>query len=217
MFVGSLVAAYDSHKEDDLTPAQAQWFDVYRLILDHRPPIVPKQPGSDEYPAVLSCCKPPGKDVFAMKFRRWLYRLVMAPQFERIMSYIILTNVIAMAFYYHDGSDTYKSVVQAINDIGSLILFMEMMIKMGAFGFRQYFNIGWCQLEFVAAMCAMIDFLSVSLGAFSTDAPYLNNKLFRVVRVLRLLQLLRYTRGLNDMLQTLRYVTTDIVILFIVC
>jgi hypothetical protein len=104
LFVGSLVAAYDSHKEDDLSPIQEQWFDVYRLVLDHPPPIVPKKPGSDEYPALWPrFCKPPGKKIFAMKFRRQLYRLVMSKQFDRFMSSVILINVVVMAFYYHDA------------------------------------------------------------------------------------------------------------------
>jgi hypothetical protein len=84
------------------------------------------------------------------------------------------------------------------------LFFIEMMIKIGAFGLRQYFSVSWYQLEAISAIAAMIDFLSQSRGAFSTDAPYLNGKIFRAVRVLRLLQLLRYTRGLNDMLNTLR-------------
>lgn len=100
----------------------------------------------------------------------------------------------------------YESALKALNDICSWVFVIEWLLKMIAFGPRQYFLVGWHRYEFINVLASIIDFFTLGYGnLFAVNVPFVNPKLFRAFRVFRMFKVMVKLRGLSDLLQTLRY------------
>jgi len=77
------------------------------------------------------------------KFQLFWYKIVVSSVFETLIMLCILLNIFSMAIIYDGMSESYERMIDYINLIFSGIFFVEAVMKLTAFGFKNYFAIGW--------------------------------------------------------------------------
>ena len=175
---------------------------------------------------------PPELDDFMGAQRRVAYKVVMfdlggkgrGTTFELIISLLVLANTVVMALYYFEspeddeyilyGSDDYldlqktewRANLDRINDIFTAIFVLEMLLKLTAFGFRNYWRDSWNKFDVVVVFASLImvavdGFMGISvvpetytnkMGEYMNFDP----KTLRVMRVVKLVRVVRLLKGL---------------------
>merc|ERR1719421_2266139 len=151
----------------------------------------------------------------------------MGTSFDMLISFLIFANVVAMGLsfwrripmnevYYAKGKrseelldyqyTTYEQSLTILNDIFTFIFFLEMLLKLGAWGIRQSLQDYWNYLDAVLAITSMAGFIVER--ALSETFP-LNAAIFRIIRLARLtralraLRLMKRIQGIAGLIDTL--------------
>lgn len=109
--------------------------------------------------------------------------------FDTFIILVILLNMLQMAIEFEGMTPGYIAFIMATGYIFTAIFFVEMVLKMIAFG-STYFNTGWNKFDFFVVMASMLD---VVLLFFNANAGPLKSlaQLARVLRVLRVTRILK--------------------------
>ena len=150
-----------------------------------------------------SCCFS-YRDAF-YRLRLNCFSLIDSKHFELVMLLAVVVSVVAMVVHHGEESSTYKSAWDRIADICSVLFVIEAAAKIIALGLNQYIRRAWRVLEFIIALCSLVDLIGNSWGAFNPEADYLNPLIFGTIRLLRMLYLIKLSRSLSDLFSTLLF------------
>lgn len=230
LFVGAVVDKFNELKADSngvnplLTPEQQEYTAAMSNMIKTRPITKPMPPRRQ---------KPwGGKGVY--QFRMKLYNLTMwdlqgrnmGTTFDMMISMLIMINVLFMGLsmwkrvpvntiYYATGDNTdlidyqyndYEKMLSFVNDIFTWLFFGEMVLKLTAWGWKQYSQDYWNYLDGILAITSVVGFI---IERAMTSAFPLNAGVFRIIRLARLtralraLRLMKRIQGIAGLIDTL--------------
>uniref|UniRef100_A0AAR2LCI8 Voltage-dependent P/Q-type calcium channel subunit alpha-1A n=1 Tax=Pygocentrus nattereri TaxID=42514 RepID=A0AAR2LCI8_PYGNA len=153
-----------------------------------------------------------------LSFQYRMWQFVVSPPFEYSIMALIALNTIVLMMKYHEASDLYDKVLKNLNIVFTILFFMECILKMIAFGVRNYFRDAWNIFDFVSILGSITDILVTELGN-----NIINVRFLRLFRAARLIKLLRQGETIRILLWTfvqsfkaLPYVCLLIAILFFI-
>ena len=175
---------------------------------------------------------PPELDDFMGAQRMVAYKIVMfdldgtdrGTFFELIISLLVLANTVVMSLYYFEspekgeyveqGSDAFddlqdtewRATLDLINDGFTAVFVMEMLLKITAFGAKNYWRDPWNKFDVVVVFASLVmvavdGFMGIAVVPETyTDmvGNYMNfdPKTLRVMRVVKLVRVVRLLKGL---------------------
>ncbi|XP_037390280.1 calcium channel, voltage-dependent, P/Q type, alpha 1A subunit, b isoform X11 [Pygocentrus nattereri] len=155
-----------------------------------------------------------------LSFQYRMWQFVVSPPFEYSIMALIALNTIVLMMKYHEASDLYDKVLKNLNIVFTILFFMECILKMIAFGVRNYFRDAWNIFDFVSILGSITDILVTELGPTNN---IINVRFLRLFRAARLIKLLRQGETIRILLWTfvqsfkaLPYVCLLIAILFFI-
>jgi len=235
LFVGAILDAYEGSRTDNLSEVQSKWFNTYRAILEHPPPLRMVRPRPQTtHPLQLVLLhqqqlqahtqdsntpplQPPPPSLTSRQrfqltchqrwwaFRQACYKLAQYEWTRRVMMAVVFLNSIFMGLMYTGMVDDYELAFLRLNDICSWVYVLECVMKLAGYGPVQYWAVHWHRYELVNAVFAVFDFFFISLSLLTVELPYFNPLFFRAFRVLRMFQLLDMFVGMRNLMQTLRF------------
>ncbi|KAH7723235.1 voltage-dependent calcium channel type D subunit alpha-1-like protein [Aphelenchoides avenae] len=124
------------------------------------------------------------EDKESMKYRIW--RLVTSTPFEYFIMAMICLNTIILMMKFHGNSEQYEKVLRFFNTALTAVFTVESILKILAFGVRNYFRDGWNRFDFITVVGSITDALVTEFGGHFVSLGFL--RLFRAARLIRLLQ-----------------------------
>nr|QRX85587.1 voltage-dependent calcium channel non-L type alpha-1 [Heterodera elachista] len=124
------------------------------------------------------------EDKNSMKYRIW--RLVTSTPFEYFIMAMIVLNTIILMMKFHGNSLDYEKVLRIFNTALTAVFTVESILKILAFGVRNYFKDGWNRFDFITVVGSITDALVTEFGGHFVSLGFL--RLFRAARLIRLLQ-----------------------------
>ncbi|KAI4899043.1 hypothetical protein NFI96_001213, partial [Prochilodus magdalenae] len=103
------------------------------------------------------------KNKLSFQYRMWQF--VVSPPFEYSIMALIALNTIVLMMKYHEAPELYDQVLKNLNIVFTILFFMECILKMIAFGVRNYFRDAWNIFDFVSILGSITDILVTELGA----------------------------------------------------
>eukprot|EP00613_Pedinella_sp_CCMP2098_P008916 CAMPEP_0171677750 /NCGR_PEP_ID=MMETSP0990-20121206/55239_1 /TAXON_ID=483369 /ORGANISM="non described non described, Strain CCMP2098" /LENGTH=580 /DNA_ID=CAMNT_0012264227 /DNA_START=113 /DNA_END=1852 /DNA_ORIENTATION=+ len=212
LFVGAVVDKFNELKSQGggnllQTEEQAQYSESMALMARMRPfqvPLPPKKPrkkkGEENFGYTLKW----------YEARMKAYNVVMwdtsgknmGTTFDMCVSGLVMINIVVMGMYYwrrlpdgdlydptgqpmqdYQGTPYYQGL-EFVNTIFTFLFLVEMLLKITAWGFKQYIRDMWNQLDFFLVVSSVLGFI-VDIVLTSGSIP-LNPAVFRIVRVARL-------------------------------
>jgi hypothetical protein len=237
LFVGAVVDKFNELKEANggknplQTEEQAQYSESMELMARMRPfkrPLPPKKPSKK-----FDKCYSLSQHIYTARMK--CYAIVMwdtsgkgmGATFDICISFLVMMNIFVMGMYYwrrlpegaaykieseeilkYQTSD-YYNILELLNNIFTFIFLAEMLLKWGAWGFAQYFEDMWNQLDFVLVISSVAGYF-VELLLTSGSFP-LNPAVFRILRVARLTRALKSIRMVRRVKGIARLVDTLVV------
>ncbi|XP_047738439.1 voltage-dependent calcium channel type A subunit alpha-1 [Hyalella azteca] len=157
------------------------------------------------------------KERLSLKYKTW--KVVVSTPFEYLIMTLIVLNTILLMMKFHNQSKIYQRSLHYLNSFFTALFTIECMLKISAFGIRNYFKDNWNTFDFICVVGSIIDALVVEFGSNS----YINLRFLRLFRAARLIKLLRQGDTIRILLWTfiqsfkaLPYVCLLIVILFFI-
>ncbi|KAL1265915.1 hypothetical protein QQF64_003942 [Cirrhinus molitorella] len=152
----------------------------------------------------------------SFQYRMWQF--VVSPPFEYSIMALIALNTIVLMMKYHGAPLAYDAVLKNLNIVFTTLFFMECVLKIIAFGARNYFRDAWNIFDFVSVIGSITDILVTELWD-----NFINLSFLRLFRAARLIKLLRQGETIRILLWTfvqsfkaLPYVCLLIAILFFI-
>uniref|UniRef100_A0A4W4EVK5 Voltage-dependent P/Q-type calcium channel subunit alpha-1A n=1 Tax=Electrophorus electricus TaxID=8005 RepID=A0A4W4EVK5_ELEEL len=153
-----------------------------------------------------------------LSFQYRMWQFVVSTPFEYSIMSLITLNTIVLMMKYHDAPEMYDKVLKNLNIVFTILFFMECILKMIAFGVRNYFRDAWNIFDFVSILGSIMDILVTEFGN-----NVINVRFLRLFRAARLIKLLRQGETIRILLWTfvqsfkaLPYVCLLIAILFFI-
>uniref|UniRef100_A0A5S6QUK1 Voltage-dependent calcium channel type A subunit alpha-1 n=1 Tax=Trichuris muris TaxID=70415 RepID=A0A5S6QUK1_TRIMR len=129
-------------------------------------------------------CRYIPNDKESIKYRIW--EMVVSGPFEYfIMSMICLNTIILMMSYYQEPQ-LYRTVLRYLNSSLTFVFTIEALLKILAFGVRNYFKDGWNTFDFITVIGSITDALVTEFGGNFVSLGFL--RLFRAARLIKLLR-----------------------------
>uniref|UniRef100_A0A8C2J5F2 Voltage-dependent P/Q-type calcium channel subunit alpha-1A n=1 Tax=Cyprinus carpio TaxID=7962 RepID=A0A8C2J5F2_CYPCA len=154
----------------------------------------------------------------SFQYRMWQF--VVSPPFEYSIMALIALNTIVLMMKYHGAPLTYDAVLKNLNIVFTTLFFMECVLKIIAFGPRNYIRDAWNIFDFVSVIGSITDILVTELWVSDN---FINLSFLRLFRAARLIKLLRQGETIRILLWTfvqsfkaLPYVCLLIAILFFI-
>ncbi|CAD5229555.1 unnamed protein product [Bursaphelenchus okinawaensis] len=120
----------------------------------------------------------------SLKYRIW--KLVTSTPFEYFIMAMICVNTIILMMKFHGNSEVYEKVLRFFNTALTAVFTVESILKILAFGVRNYFRDGWNRFDFITVVGSITDALVTEFGGHFVSLGFL--RLFRAARLIRLLQ-----------------------------
>ncbi|XP_026131251.1 calcium channel, voltage-dependent, P/Q type, alpha 1A subunit, b isoform X37 [Carassius auratus] len=156
------------------------------------------------------------KNKQSFQYRMWQF--VVSPPFEYSIMALIALNTIVLMMKYHKAPSMYDEVLKNLNIVFTTLFFMECVLKIIAFGPRNYVRDAWNIFDFVSVVGSITDILVTELWN-----NFINLSFLRLFRAARLIKLLRQGETIRILLWTfvqsfkaLPYVCLLIAILFFI-
>ncbi|KAF7688199.1 hypothetical protein HF521_014205 [Silurus meridionalis] len=121
-----------------------------------------------------------------LSFQYKMWQFVVSPPFEYSIMSLIALNTIVLMMKYHEASEMYDKVLKNLNIVFTILFFMECILKMIAFGIRNYFRDAWNIFDFVSILGSITDILVTELWNNIINVRFL--RLFRAARLIKLLR-----------------------------
>ncbi|XDV51463.1 hypothetical protein PO909_020336, partial [Leuciscus waleckii] len=152
----------------------------------------------------------------SFQYRMWQF--VVSPPFEYSIMALIALNTVVLMMKYDGASEAYDKVLKNLNIVFTTLFFMECILKIIAFGIKNYFRDAWNIFDFVSVIGSITDILVTEFGN-----NFINLSFLRLFRAARLIKLLRQGETIRILLWTfvqsfkaLPYVCLLIAILFFI-
>ncbi|KAL7065509.1 hypothetical protein AAHC03_04869 [Spirometra sp. Aus1] len=152
------------------------------------------------------------------QYRIWWF--VTSQPFEYCIFIFILINTISLAMKFESQPPIYADALDYLNMIFTGVFTVEFVLKLTAFGFKNYFSDPWNVFDFIIVVGSFVD---IVLSHIAEDSKFISINFFRLFRVMRLVKLLSRGEGIRTLLwtfvksfQALPYVALLILMLFFI-
>ncbi|KAF8571841.1 hypothetical protein P879_01070 [Paragonimus westermani] len=152
------------------------------------------------------------------QYRIWWF--ITSQPFEYCIFIFILINTISLAMKFEGQPNAYADALDYLNMIFTGVFTVEFVLKLTAFGFKNYFSDGWNVFDFIIVVGSFVD---INMSHLAANSKFISINFFRLFRVMRLAKLLNRGEGIRTLLwtfvksfQALPYVALLITMLFFI-
>ncbi|XP_044762301.1 voltage-dependent calcium channel type A subunit alpha-1 isoform X15 [Coccinella septempunctata] len=120
----------------------------------------------------------------SLKYKIW--RVVVSTPFEYFIMLLIVFNTLLLMMKYHESPPLMSNILAAMNIIFTFLFLCETVLKLIAFGIKNFFKDPWNTFDFVTVIGSIVDAMVVEFGENSINVGFL--RLFRAARLIKLLR-----------------------------
>ncbi|XP_076161115.1 voltage-dependent calcium channel type A subunit alpha-1 isoform X13 [Ptiloglossa arizonensis] len=124
------------------------------------------------------------KERNSVKYKIW--RIVVSTPFEYFIMILIVLNTLLLMMKFHRQSDAYKNTLKYMNMCFTGMFTVECILKIAAFGVRNFFKDAWNTFDFITVIGSIVDALVIEFGENFINVGFL--RLFRAARLIKLLR-----------------------------
>ncbi|XP_059351423.1 voltage-dependent calcium channel type A subunit alpha-1-like isoform X2 [Daphnia carinata] len=124
------------------------------------------------------------KDRESFKYKIW--RVVVSTPFEYFIMTLIVLNTLLLMMKYYEAPPALADILAYMNLIFTMLFSLECILKLAAFGIKNFFKDPWNTFDFVTVVGSIIDALVVEFGENFINVGFL--RLFRAARLIKLLR-----------------------------
>ncbi|XP_032666769.1 voltage-dependent calcium channel type A subunit alpha-1 isoform X2 [Odontomachus brunneus] len=124
------------------------------------------------------------KERNSIKYKIW--RIVVSTPFEYFIMILIVLNTLLLMMKFHRQSEQYKNTLKYMNMCFTGMFTIECILKIAAFGVRNFFKDYWNMFDFITVIGSIIDALVIEFGENFINVGFL--RLFRAARLIKLLR-----------------------------
>ncbi|XP_076228266.1 calcium voltage-gated channel subunit cacophony isoform X1 [Nomia melanderi] len=151
------------------------------------------------------------KERNSVKYKIW--RIVVSTPFEYFIMGLIVLNTLLLMMKFHRQSDVYKNTLKYMNMCFTGMFTVECILKIAAFGVRNFFKDAWNIFDFITVIGSIVDALVIEFGERFSSMPsggqlgekkenFINVGFLRLFRAARLIKLLRQGYTIRILLWT---------------
>ncbi|KAG5879871.1 hypothetical protein JTB14_036702 [Gonioctena quinquepunctata] len=119
-------------------------------------------------------------------FKYKIWRVVVSTPFEYFIMMLIVFNTLLLMMKYDKQGDTYTRTLKYLNWGFTGMFTVECILKILAFGVRNFFKDPWNTFDFVTVIGSIVDAMVVEFGENFINVGFL--RLFRAARLIKLLR-----------------------------
>lgn len=131
--------------------------------------------------------------------RKFFFRMISNPVFEKMITVFIFMNSIVMAIRYYGMSPTYSLVLDVLNYIFAFVFNLEALFKLLGLG-RMYFAYSWNRFDFFIVIATDIGLLMTLINFFDFSSAA---TVIRGIRIMRVFRLMKSAKNIRIILDTL--------------
>ncbi|XP_021710367.1 voltage-dependent calcium channel type A subunit alpha-1 isoform X12 [Aedes aegypti] len=120
----------------------------------------------------------------SFKYKVW--RIVVSTPFEYFIMMLIVFNTLLLMMKFHEAPPTLIDILSFMNLVFTFFFLLETIMKLIAFGCKNFFKDPWNIFDFITVIGSIIDALVLELGENSFNVGFL--RLFRAARLIKLLR-----------------------------
>ncbi|VVC29317.1 Voltage-dependent calcium channel, alpha-1 subunit,Voltage-dependent L-type calcium channel, IQ- [Cinara cedri] len=124
------------------------------------------------------------KDRNSIKYKIW--RLVVSTPFEYFIMILIVLNTLLLMMKFYQQKKYYKTALHYMNMAFTGMFTIECVLKILAFGIRNFFKDPWNIFDFITVIGSIVDALVIEFGENFINVGFL--RLFRAARLIKLLR-----------------------------
>ncbi|XP_076258404.1 calcium voltage-gated channel subunit cacophony isoform X2 [Rhynchophorus ferrugineus] len=141
----------------------------------------------------------------SLKYKIW--RIVVSTPFEYFIMMLIVFNTLLLMMKYHQSPPLLSDILAVMNILFTFFFLCETILKLIAFGFKNFFKDPWNTFDFVTVIGSIVDAMVVEFGeraeTMSKDRDnFINVGFLRLFRAARLIKLLRQGYTIRILLWT---------------
>ncbi|XP_032666768.1 voltage-dependent calcium channel type A subunit alpha-1 isoform X1 [Odontomachus brunneus] len=152
------------------------------------------------------------KERNSIKYKIW--RIVVSTPFEYFIMILIVLNTLLLMMKFHRQSEQYKNTLKYMNMCFTGMFTIECILKIAAFGVRNFFKDYWNMFDFITVIGSIIDALVIEFGervfgvltgggqSGEKKENFINVGFLRLFRAARLIKLLRQGYTIRILLWT---------------
>ncbi|XP_066587016.1 voltage-dependent calcium channel type A subunit alpha-1 isoform X8 [Prorops nasuta] len=148
------------------------------------------------------------KERNSVKYKIW--RIVVSTPFEYFIMILIVLNTLLLMMKFYRQSDTHKNMLKYMNMCFTGMFTVECILKIVAFGVRNFFKDAWNTFDFITVIGSIVDALVVEFGERMVSSNtmgekkenFINVGFLRLFRAARLIKLLRQGYTIRILLWT---------------
>ncbi|XP_042869760.1 voltage-dependent calcium channel type A subunit alpha-1-like isoform X5 [Penaeus japonicus] len=137
------------------------------------------------------------KDRSSVKYKIW--RVVVSTPFEYFIMLLIVFNTLLLMMKYYQAGNLYMDILGYLNNVFTVFFLLECVLKIIAYGCRNFFKDPWHTFDFITVIGSIIDALVVEFG---DEENFINVGFLRLFRAARLIKLLRQGYTIRILLWT---------------
>ncbi|XP_046399409.1 voltage-dependent calcium channel type A subunit alpha-1-like [Ischnura elegans] len=119
-------------------------------------------------------------------FKYKIWRIVVSTPFEYFIMILIVLNTLLLMMKFYNQSKLYKETLHYMNTAFTALFTIECILKVVAFGVRNFFKDPWNTFDFITVIGSIVDALVVEFGENFINVGFL--RLFRAARLIKLLR-----------------------------
>ncbi|GLV41113.1 cacophony [Carabus blaptoides fortunei] len=120
----------------------------------------------------------------SLKYKIW--RIVVSTPFEYFIMMLIVFNTLLLMMKYHDAPPLLADILAIMNIVFTFMFLLETVLKLIAFGFKNFFKDPWNTFDFVTVIGSIVDAMVIEFGENFINVGFL--RLFRAARLIKLLR-----------------------------
>ncbi|XP_039311400.1 voltage-dependent calcium channel type A subunit alpha-1 isoform X25 [Solenopsis invicta] len=145
----------------------------------------------------------------SLKYKIW--NIVVSPRFEYFIMVLIVLNTILLMMKYHEAPAVFLDFLTIVNLVVTLLFLFECILKLVAFGCKNFFKDAWNTFDFITVIGSIVDALVIEFGEVLSSEPsdgqlkkenFINVGFLRLFRAARLIKLLRQGYTIRILLWT---------------
>lgn len=203
LFIGVVVDEYQRQSEKftsgGITESQKRWLESVRDMLFRRPQMKLVEPES--------------------AWRKKLYVLVTDVRFDMTITACIGLNIIVMSMTYYGEPKSWTCAMNIMNMVFTWIFVMEMLLKFGGIGLKQYWASNWNKFDAVIVIASLVVFIMERVSGIpvcenenqvvaqfqDSSAPEaaFDPTIARVFRMFRIFRIIKSAKSLRQLITTL--------------
>ncbi|KAF2879670.1 hypothetical protein ILUMI_26498, partial [Ignelater luminosus] len=140
-------------------------------------------------------------------FKYKIWRIVVSTPFEYLIMMLIVFNTVLLMMKYHEAPPLLSDLLAAMNILFTFLFLCETVLKLIAFGIKNFFKDPWNTFDFVTVIGSIVDAMVVEFGERAEKIAkerenFINVGFLRLFRAARLIKLLRQGYTIRILLWT---------------